>query len=135
MRCDSTARRGALDDGLSLRLGGGPEAAAAARRALSGLRNDLDPSLVETMRLLATELVANSVRHAGGRDVTLRVLVSDASVGIEVTDAGPGFTPTAREEDQDVGSGWGLYLVDRLADCWGVTRDGDRTRVWAELRR
>ena len=50
-------------DGLRMHLGSGPEAAASARGAISELRADLDPPLVETMRLLVTELVSNSVRH------------------------------------------------------------------------
>jgi hypothetical protein len=29
-------------------------------------------------------------------------------------------------------AGFGLFLVERLADRWGVARDG-RTRVWFEL--
>jgi hypothetical protein len=31
-------------------------------------------------------------------------------------------------------NGWGLYLVDRLADRWGVTSDVGTT-VWFELDR
>jgi hypothetical protein len=31
-------------------------------------------------------------------------------------------------------SGWGLYLVDRLADRWGIVT-GDGTTVWFELTR
>ena len=48
-------------------LGGGPEAAARAR-ALGGLRADLDPPLTETLRLLVTELVANSGQARGLRN-------------------------------------------------------------------
>jgi hypothetical protein len=35
-----------VDDGLSLRLPGGPEAAAKARRELAKLRADIDPPLM-----------------------------------------------------------------------------------------
>jgi len=31
-------------------------------------------------------------------------------------------------------SGWGLFLVDRMADRWGVDRS-EGTRVWFELER
>jgi anti-sigma regulatory factor (Ser/Thr protein kinase) len=87
------------------------------------------------MRLLVTELVANSVRHAAGREVTLSALVTASSLWVEVSDTGPGFTPAERVRGQDEASGWGLFLVDRLASRWGVARKGGHTRVWFELKR
>jgi anti-sigma regulatory factor (Ser/Thr protein kinase) len=128
------AARDALDT-LSMRLRGGPEAAASARRALARLRGELDEPVVENMRLLVTELVGNSVRHARANNVGLKVLVTEPSVWIEVTDEGPGFEPEDRPETQDDLSGWGLFLVDRLADRWGVARHAGHTRVWFELKR
>ena len=125
----------ATQDALSLRLRGGPQAAGLARRALTRLRGDLDGPVVENMRLLVTELVTNSVKHAHSPNVGLKVLVTEPSVWIEVTDEGDGFEPRARVGGQDEASGWGLFLVDRLADRWGVARDGDHTRVWFELKR
>jgi anti-sigma regulatory factor (Ser/Thr protein kinase) len=118
-------------------LSGGPEAAAAARRALARLRGDLDPGVMETMRLLVTELVANSVRHAGARTVDLKVIVTSPSVWLEVIDAGPGFdaAEATHRAGQAEESGWGLFLVERLADRWGVSRGERDTRVWFELRR
>jgi len=124
-----------VDDGISLRLRGGPEAAARARRALSTLRADIDPPLMETLRLLVTELVSNSVRHAQSETVVLRVLVARTSVLTEVTDEGPGFDPTDAGAPGTDDSGWGLFLVERLADRWGVNQASDVTKVWFELRR
>jgi len=127
--------RGGVDDTLCLELSGGPDAAAHARRAISKLRADLDPPLMETMRLLVTELVSNSVRHAHADALTLRVAVGRATVLTEVTDPGPGFDRTALAGPRSDMSGWGLFLVERLARRWGVSKDGDGTRVWFELRR
>jgi len=124
-----------LDDGISLRLRGGPEAAARARRALSKLRADIDPPLMETLRLLVTELVSNSVRHAHSETVILKVLVGRGSVLTEVTDEGPGFDPSDAGTPGSDESGWGLFLVERLADRWGVSQNDDATKVWFELRR
>src|SRR4051794_33148380 len=112
----STSRtRGRVDDGVSLRLRGGPEAAARARRALSRLRGDLDPPLMETLRLLVTELVSNAVRHGHSDTVVLKVVVGRSSVITEVTDEGPGFDPDTNRTPGDNESGWGLFLVERLA--------------------
>ena len=62
-------------DGLRMRLGSGPDAAAEARRAIAQLRADLDPPLVQTLRLLVTELVTNSVRHTDCDALTLKIAV------------------------------------------------------------
>ena len=124
-----------VDDGLSLRLRGGPEAAARARHALSKLRADIDPPLMETLRLLVTELVSNSVRHARSETVILKILVGRSAVLTEVTDAGPGFDPASAAGPGTDDSGWGLFLVERLAHRWGVNQSDDETRVWFELRR
>jgi anti-sigma regulatory factor (Ser/Thr protein kinase) len=124
-----------VENGLTLRLDRSPKAGAKARRGLARLRGDLDAPLMETLRLLVTELVTNSVKHARAETVELTVLVRHSAVWTEVTDAGPGFDPakaTARSTDH---TGWGLFLVERLAERWGVDRDGDATKVWFELRR
>jgi anti-sigma regulatory factor (Ser/Thr protein kinase) len=122
-------------DGLSMSLGTGPGAAAEARRAISGLRADLDPPLMETLRLLVTELVSNSVRHTAADTVSLKVAVGKRAVLTEVADTGPGFAPECVEHAGDDDTGWGLFLVQRLATKWGVKHDGPSKRVWFELSR
>jgi anti-sigma regulatory factor (Ser/Thr protein kinase) len=116
---------------------GGPAAASTARRALVHLSGHLDEPMMETMRLLVTELVANSVRHARTRFVSVEAVVTGSSVRLEVSDEGPGFEREAamRKGAQSYVSGWGLFLVERLASRWGVRRESDATHVWFELRR
>jgi anti-sigma regulatory factor (Ser/Thr protein kinase) len=121
-------------DSVDLRLNGSPEAPSVARRALSRLRGDIDPPVMETMRLLVTELVSNSVRHAQSRTVVLKVLVGRSMVLTEVSDEGPGFDPAGTGQP-GTESGWGLFLVERLADRWGVKHGTGSTRVWFELPR
>jgi anti-sigma regulatory factor (Ser/Thr protein kinase) len=133
LRVSSRAR--SAHDGISLRLSGGPEAGARARRALSRLRADIDPPLMETLRLLVTELVSNSVRHARAETVVLKVVVGRAAVLTEVTDEGPGFEPAETGPSGSDDGGWGLFLVERLSHRWGVAQEGDATRVWFELLR
>jgi anti-sigma regulatory factor (Ser/Thr protein kinase) len=123
-----------------MRLGSGPDAAAEARQAIAKLRTDLDPPLMETLRLLVTELVTNSVRHTDCDALTLRVAVGKSAVLTEVTDEGPGFDAMAaleaeQADDRDPNGGWGLFLVERLARDWGVKEDGGSKRVWFELAR
>jgi len=122
-------------DVLNVALGRTPEAASMARRAIGELRADLDPPLMETLRLLVTELVTNSVRHTAADFVTLKVAVGRSAVLTEVADTGPGLDPESVEQAGDEDTGWGLFLVQRLANAWGVKYDGPAKRVWFELRR
>ena len=123
-----------------MRLGSGPDAAAEARRAIAELRADLDPPLMETLRLLVTELVTNTVRHTDCDSLTLRVAIGKAAVLTEVVDRGPRFDADAalaaeQLDDRGPDTGWGLFLVQRLARDWGVTEEKDSKRVWFELGR
>ena len=122
---------------FELRLEGSPEAARDARVRLDRLRHRLEPDLLDDLQLLVTELVTNSVRHGspGAAGVGVVVELSEAAVRVEVTDAGGGFAPGPREDLGDLASGWGLYLVDRLATEWGTEPAGDGTCVWLELAR
>jgi anti-sigma regulatory factor (Ser/Thr protein kinase) len=126
-------------DGLRMRLGSGPDAAAEARRAIAQLRADLDPPLMETLRLLVTELVTNSVRHTDCESLMLRVAIGKTAVLTEVADEGACFDPAAyafaEPEEHGGDGGWGLFLVERLARNWGVKDDGRSKRVWFELGR
>ena len=123
------------DDLVNLRLAGSPDAAALARRALARLEDELDEDTIDVVRLLVTELVTNSVRHAEAKAVDMRVHVTREQVRLEVTDRGPGFQFEGRQAGQELEGGWGLYLVDRLADRWGLDTTGGASQVWAEIDR
>jgi anti-sigma regulatory factor (Ser/Thr protein kinase) len=113
-----------------------PEAAAAARTALDGLTGRMPASRLRDLRLLVSEVVTNAVRHAGlGRGDRIRLLVDvrERDVRVEVHDPGRGFAPRPPKPDPARTSGWGLYLVDELADRWGVDGVDRGTRVWFEL--
>ena len=122
--------------GFRLSIDGGAHAAGKARREIARLRADLDPPLLESVRLLVTELVTNSVRHAGAGSVELAVLVGSERVRVEIANPGSPFEPVLREADPSTDEGWGLFLVDRISDSWGVVEeDAGTQRVWFELRR
>ena len=123
-------------EGFRLRIGGGPRAAGRARHELSRLRADLDNPLLESVRLLVTELVTNSVRHAAADAIEMAVLVARDRIRVEISNPGAAFEPKQLEQGQDCESGWGLFLVDRLSDGWGVVDDeAGYQRVWFEIRR
>jgi anti-sigma regulatory factor (Ser/Thr protein kinase) len=79
-------------------------------------------------------VVTNAIRHGGGDDalVRLRILEQDEHVRVEVRDPGAGFTPPDMDPDPERAGGWGLWLVEQLADRWGISNQGG-TCVWFEL--
>jgi anti-sigma regulatory factor (Ser/Thr protein kinase) len=123
-------------DDMSFELAGGPYAVTAARLALADLESHLDTSVAFDVRLLVSELVTNSVQHAqvaAEDSIVLAVSFSEAVVRVEVRDDGPGFEPPASPPPNDADAGWGLFLVEQLADAWGVA--DDRKGVWFEIER
>lgn len=123
------------NDDVSIQLEAGPSAAAIARNALVPMEREMDDELMADVRLLVSELVTNSVRHADmppPGTVSLDVSLDASVIHVEVRDGGSGFEPQRRRPGQSKAGGWGLYLVERLADRWGVMRN-NFTRVWFEI--
>src|SRR3954452_5867944 len=122
---------------LRMPLGSDALAPSAARHALGTLRPELGDARYRVCELLVSELVTNVVRHtAAHRSIAasdMRVRVYPDRVRIEVRDDGPGLAQRVNG-DQDPGGGWGLFLVDELADEWGV-ESGVQNCVWFELTR
>jgi PAS domain S-box-containing protein len=123
-----------FDGALRLSIPSSSQAPGRARRAVERLSGELDPNVLEQLKLLATELVTNSCRHAAAKGDPIAVVLAldDGVVRLSVTDTGPGFTAPEGEPDPDGESGRGLFIVDALADRWGVDST-DGTRVWLEL--
>ena len=112
-------------------------AAVAARRALDGLGPGLQEDVCERSALALTEVVTNSVRHAGLRPdqrIDLKIAVLPDTLHIDVTDDGEGFewVPSKPATREGRSGGWGLWLVDQLTDRWGIDVRHS-TRVWCEF--
>jgi anti-sigma regulatory factor (Ser/Thr protein kinase) len=124
-----------MEETLQLRLAGGTDAPRRARSALSALNGTLS-DLHEEVKLLVSELVTNSVVHAGaGSDglLELRLAVSPEQVRAELIDPGPGFRPPSVLPEPGAGGRFGLFLVERFATRWGT--ESDPARVWFEIDR
>lgn len=109
-----------------------PTAPEQARRYLEDVAEDLSGDVLDDVKLLVNELVTNSVKFAADGTIGLKLVAADESVRVEVHDDGPGFSPTTHEPSLEDTSGRGLFLVEALADRWGVTLDGT-TCVWFEI--
>jgi signal transduction histidine kinase len=104
-----------------------------ARHRLVELERALAPETMAKLRLLVTELVANSVRHARGTPIEVRVTVQDRLVRAEVSDGGAGFDPSPPDPSPMKTSGWGLFLVRKMASRWGA--EPETGTVWFEVER
>jgi anti-sigma regulatory factor (Ser/Thr protein kinase) len=93
--------------------------------------------LADEALLLVSELVTNGVRHAGlgpGERIRLSADWSGTRLRVHVRDRARAGRPAAQVSGSirpapGAASGWGLYLVDRLAARWGTSADG----YWFEL--
>jgi anti-sigma regulatory factor (Ser/Thr protein kinase) len=129
------ARDNAYGPRIELRLDVGSNAAAEARAAVGALDGRASREALDDVRLLLSEIVTNAVRHSGsppGAKISLAVSATEWGVCAEVSDGGAGFEPSPRDLPRLEAGGWGLHLVDRLADRWGVER-GQPVRVWFEI--
>ena len=134
-RFDRMSRGLAPAGAIELTLEVWPDAVelAAVRSALGSLA--IPRRKLHDARLLVNELVANSIRHSGvpnGR-IRIRARVAGDTLHVEVVDGGRGaphpvvggIRPGPR-----AASGWGLFLVDALAQRWGHGNGA----FWFELR-
>ena len=108
-----------------------PRTARDAARALSP---PVSERRLDDVRLLVSEIVTNSVRHAGLRPeewIRVKMRLGSGRARIEVSDTGAGFERPVDPEPL-AESGWGMYLLEQIADRWGVERNG-ATCVWFEI--
>lgn len=87
---------------------------------------------LDTLELLASELVTNAIVYGTDAGGSLRVVV-DASPGrcrIEVHDSRR-RVPVVRPASVERSSGRGLFLVEAMAARWGVADRPDGKVVWA----
>ena len=112
------------------------EAPAIAREAIRTLEGQVSAEMVEDATLLVSELTTNAVKYGGEGGLKLEIDIEADRLRAEIIDQGSGFEPQTRAERQLIPSdegGWGLHLVESLADEWGV-HEGS-THVWFEIRR
>jgi anti-sigma regulatory factor (Ser/Thr protein kinase) len=110
-------------------------APAQARRSVASALDawGLDP-ISDDAILLTSELVTNAVLHAG-TPIVLVVQHIQRGVRIEVNDDAPSL-PERRYAGGGPprGDGRGVWLLDQLADRWGVQRRPHYSKfVWFEL--
>lgn len=94
----------------------------------------LAPERVTDLVLAASEVAANTLRHAGGEG-TLRTWTADGEVVCEITDAGCITDPlTGRRRPVSDASGQGLWVVNQVCDLVELRSGKDGTTVRMHVR-
>lgn len=119
-----------------------PASASEARRLTTTALTEWGlAELVDTAQLLVSELVTNVVLHAH-TEITFTLAVAETAMEAGVADREPRpprvrhATPPSPDEE---GVAWlsshgrGMFLVDQLADEWGVQEFTDGKQIWFRL--
>jgi anti-sigma regulatory factor (Ser/Thr protein kinase) len=106
----------------------------SARIARDAVAEELDRAgwsadAIDAARVCVSELVSNALLHGYGRPL-MSVDERNGTVLVEVHDDGPATDLVYRT----VNNGFGVRLVDVLADAWGVRSSrGEGKTIWFEL--
>jgi anti-sigma regulatory factor (Ser/Thr protein kinase) len=114
-----------------------PTSAAIVRRSIADdlATQAIDPSSIDDVVLVASELVGNAVVHtAANLDHELDVTwdISPDAVLVQVVD-GSTDLPRPRSTSETQAGGRGLSIVASLALDWGVRRNRRGKQVWARV--
>jgi anti-sigma regulatory factor (Ser/Thr protein kinase) len=119
---------------VSRSIRAGLDAPAEARHAVSSL--PLRESVRDRLALVVSELVTNSLRHAGlaaGDPIELELTAANGDMWVSVRDGGPGFEPSLRSRSRAANGGFGLSIIATLAREWGVDRGPAGFEVWCAV--
>jgi anti-sigma regulatory factor (Ser/Thr protein kinase) len=125
-----------MGEAVAINLPLEPESARRAREELKPLRTAVDEATFVDLCLLVNELVVealNGSNHsAAPYDIRLRAELDRNRVRVVVAEGGDAYRlPSRRPGPGD--PGFGLHLVQRLSDRWGIRRERDHATVWLEL--
>jgi len=80
--------------------------------------------------LLTSEIVSRAVERAEGETIEMRVWMPHDVVRIEMRGSRAAIAPTAEDDH-----GFGLMLVEEIADRWDVENSGGPACIWFEIDR
>jgi serine/threonine-protein kinase RsbW len=124
---------------VTLRLPFSATSVSVARQQLRTWMSDngCDRECVEDARVIISELVANSVRHAqplADGSVLVTWILDDGGVQVGVTDGGSGTRPRNMHAPSSALAGRGMSIVEMLSLRWWTERSDSRSTVRALLR-
>jgi anti-sigma regulatory factor (Ser/Thr protein kinase) len=115
-----------------------PSSVSVARQRLKSWMNENGGSgeAVEDARVVISELVANSVRHAtplSDGQIHVSWVLQPRGLDLSVTDGGSSTRPHKVNAPSSALAGRGMAIVETLALEWWSERTGSRTTVHALL--
>jgi anti-sigma regulatory factor (Ser/Thr protein kinase) len=111
-----------------------PESARRAREQLKTFRSALDDTSFVDLCLLVDELVVEVLhgKEQSPGPIELRAEIDGDRVKVAVAEGRGAYRlPSRRPEPGD--PGFGLHLVQRLSDRWGMRREAGKATVWLEM--
>ena len=123
----------------TLRLPFSATSVSVARQRLRAFMSEHggDTECIEDARVIISELVANSVRHAQplpDGSILVAWTVGPDGIELSVTDGGSGTRPRNVHAPSSALAGRGMAIVEVLSLRWWSERSGSRSSVHALLR-
>jgi serine/threonine-protein kinase RsbW len=123
---------------ITMRLPFTPSSVSVARQRLKTWMDENGGSgeAVEDARVIISELVANSVRHArplADGQIHVTWSLEDRGLQLSVTDGGSPTRPRTVHAPSSALAGRGMGIVEVLAKEWWTERSGARSTVHALL--
>ena len=126
-----------MESVLAFELANSLHAPHEARTMIAPLKDAIGEPVHADLTLLVSEIIGNSVRHAGlqeGQNIRVRIAYARGWARAEVVDGGRGFDPPPDVRPLAAAvSGYGLLLLSRLAVRWNAERTDDGMVVSFEL--
>ena len=123
---------------IAMRLPFAPASVSVARQRLKTwmCENGGTGEAVEDARVIISELVANSIRHASplaDGQIHVTWVLEPRGIDLSVTDGGSSTRPHKVNAPSSALAGRGMAIVETLAQAWWSERTGSRTTVHALL--
>ena len=123
---------------VTLRVPFAASSVSVARQKLKTWLNEagVKGDVVEDARVVISELVANSVRHAQplpDGDILVSWKMARQGLQISVTDGGSGTRPRKVNAPSSALAGRGMAIVETLAETWWSDKTRSRSTVHAVL--
>jgi len=124
-----------MSEAISAVLPVEPESSRRAREELQRFRRFLDEMSFMDLRLVVSELVAEALRAAAdplGMNIELHAELRRGRIRVEIADGGNAYQLPSRRPGPGE-AGFGLHLMQSLANRWGIRRQAAKATVWLEI--